>query len=220
MKKHIVSWTLVAAMGLGLAACGSQEQDKLVPALALEKNTETSDGGIPVTPKPLPDNYADPAKPTMVPYYDLPAAWEVSPSSKNMLRSTDERQEPAYLWLDLYDANSDGLTLSADKRLSELTCTDGHSLFGIWQNCDRPAQKDNLIAGSSEIIHLRYWGTWRDADMQVDEFMFVDHELVYIVTLEGGRETDLEAVMQIITTLDFRYEVFTPGVENEELGGL
>lgn len=205
---------ILLAIGALICVGCVPEGDQTIPTPTPTPTTQAK------PPKPLPDNYADPLKPTMVPYYDLPAGWEVSPSSKTMLRSWEGRPHMANLWIDLFTVNYSDVSTAAAERLEKITCVDGHSPYSIWLQCDRSIEQSQEKIDGQTVPHLRYYGTWQGEDRQVDEYFFVYQEKVYFITLEGGTEEDWQTVKDIIETLEFRYEVFVPGPEDEERGAL
>lgn len=204
---------LLPLCGLVIAGC----EPESAPSSPLHFPPDAAQEG---PAKPLPDNYADPDKPTMVPYYEVPESWEVSPVTRAVLRSGAGRSEPAMIWLDLYEVNDPVMENSVKRRLDSLTCVDGHSPTDAWLRCDRPLERSDESANGQTVPRLRYWGTWQGEDRQVDEYFFAHMEKIYLLRLEGGQKQDWQAVQRIIETLEFRYEVFVPGAEDEELGGL
>lgn len=173
-------------------------------------------------PRPLPDNLWDPARPVWVPYYELPAGWEISPSDRGSIRGTWlDRPDTVFISISLYSTKGMSPLEARDAQAVAETCSAEERTLGLgWRDCDRPIETDEIEIDGRLVYVLRYWGDWMGKHRRTEEFYFEHDGKTRVVALQGGLDADRAVVSKIISTLEFRYEIFVAQPEDEELGGL
>ncbi len=222
MRKPVFwNTTITALVCLALVGCQTQAE-KDSPAL-----TTGQSGGQPWAATPsVSENYPEnptgniwsPGRKEWVPYYEVPAGWETNPSSRWHLRKTVSGQENSYLTLE-YVENQASPLAARDTAYDKTVCLNGENQNAFIDCLKNPEKSETQLAGQ-KVYQLTYQGTWRGKEEKVQSFYFLNGETTYSARVEGSATDAAEVVEKIMSTLNFREEVFSPQNNPEDLGGI
>ncbi len=181
----------------------------------LEDPAPAAPGGYPENPT---GNVWNPNREEMVPYYEVPAGWNANPSSKWSLKNNVPGQETSYLSLEYPEIQSSP-EAARDAAYDHAACQNGVNQ-NAFINCQDAPEKTMVTLAGQPVYQLTYRGSWRGENRPVREFFFLNDDQVYSLKVEGEAVDAIPAVEKIITTLTFRSEVFVPGSNPAELGGI
>lgn len=208
-KLAVLSFSLCL---VALTACQLQQgNDQNKP----EDKSPALPGGYPANPT---GNVWSPDREEQVPYYEVPAGWESNPSSKWSLKNNVPGQETSYLSLE-YPGIQSSPEAARDAAYDQAVCENGVNQ-NAFINCQEPPRKALVTLSGQTVYQLTYRGSWRGENRPVREFYFLSDDQVYSLKVEGEAADALAAVEQIIATLTFRSEIFVPGSNPAEYGGI
>ena len=209
IMKNMLSRLLLICVTLlcaGLSGCMDDGQTLIFP--------------MPASSETPPTNLLTQDSLIWVPEYKLPPGWHINLDNPEAARGNTGQGLPYELkvfYLGSVEQNSP-LSSLRDRLYQEMYCQD--QAPGSFTNCQRGFQKITREIDGFHAEILRYYGTWRDDQQEVNE-IYLDHDgIIMRISSEGDFQEILPAIQSMLQTISWTREKQRsgPAQEPEELG--
>jgi hypothetical protein len=169
---------------------------------------------------PVINNILTPDQFIWVPHYRLPPDWQINLDNPENARSMNDQGLPAELkvfYLGSADQSPQPAALR-DQAYQQVFCQEKDAQSSI--NCTRGFIKISEPIAGFQAELLRYYGTWRDDNREVNE-IFLNHDgQILHITAEGDFQKTLPALESLLTTIQWKLEKPStePALQSEEMG--
>lgn len=185
-----------------------------------EKNLGPLSSPPPIDNSPVINNLLTPDHLIWTPYYELPPGWKINLDNPEKARSPGNQGLPAELrvfYLGDAEHNASPSSLR-DNLYQQLFCQEQILEGGV--NCAKGFVKISQSIAGFPVEILRYYGTWRDNQREVNEIYLNRNGQILHFTGEGDFPKILPALQLMLETIQWKLEKpsIGPAQEPEEIG--